>query len=75
MKLTVSLSVGDGAPLTHDFYIADSDSFRGIEVGTDAGPIMRMPFYLHGERLHTICQRATPEGDDPTMDEIKEVEW
>lgn len=36
---------------------------RGITVEFEDMPIMRMPFYHHGTRLHTVC-RLNGDGTD-----------
>lgn len=49
--------------------IADDEEelVRGLTVEFDGAPILRVPFFTHGKRLHTTCSRFD--------DDIEMVEW
>lgn len=71
MELTTLFTVGlpDGTEEIREFTIpvADGEIVRGFRMEIAGQPIIVTPFYMHGERLHTICSLFN--------DEIEEVNW
>ncbi len=62
MKVTVSSK--DGLVVVKLEPDDDAALIQGVRVETPDGPIVEIPFHLHGRRLHTICSQLM---DDDTV--------
>lgn len=58
MKLIVTVGNDNGDNEELVFDVPEPITWIGVEIEIPAGrsTILRMPFHMHGERIHTLCR-------------------